>query len=1189
MEKFQAGMVLAGVGDALGYRKGRWESCPSGTQIQEELASLGGLGALKLDPDNWPLSDGALMHMTTAEALITDYWCLEDLYRELVRVYVEAMVSLQGRPPDPATVEGCAHLKPNNFLLAWHTPFNEKGSGFGAATKAMCVGMKYWQPERLDNLVEVSIEMGRMTHNHPTGFLGSLTTALFASYAVQGKPLVTWGRDLMKVIPKAEEYCKKTIRHMAEYQEKWFYFEAKWQFYLEERGVEEEGQNKPLFPDTYNAEETDKVYKRWSSEGRAGRRGHDAPMIAYDALLASGSDWTQLCRRAMFHGGESSATGLIAGCLYGLLFGLSQVPEGLHQDVDRRTRLEELGAELYKAASAERSTEKAERAVIAGPSGLIVDTRTLRRLVWDRTTRPELRGILESLFHYLTQDLPGRSPTARPPERLGLEVSVGLEVPQFSRCGGRPAGSDVSRRLTSFQLLQAKFLRNTPNPPLTHRREVGALALSSRGGGGGGCGSQSHGRETPSGQVEGCIPKTGRRVRKGNTVKDVLARFAAATQKERGGATQGGGASKRPRPIGKGQLLSAIMDKFETMATVHRGSDVSCQKKSSSPGTSSSGRVNELVSRQEEEGQQCLGQPVKGQSSVKQQVKSKGWGQPRKQNPSGVQEGDRGSEKTVAGLKDSLQHRKGRNWNQKVKGHSVVNKQIRGPGSDQEAEGQIQDSIKVVEVWGANQQVETLGTNQQVETLGTNQQVEIQGTNQQVETLGTNQQVEIQGTNQQVETLGMNQQVETLGTNQQVEIQGTNQQVETLGTNQQVEIQGTNQQVETLGMNQQVETLGTNQQVETLGTNQQVETLGTNQQVETLGTNQQVETLGTNQEQIVSSGQRREGHGSEFNKELKVQSENIEVKASVGQEVVVQASHQENEDPDQDSEVEVSGQELKAQVTGQEVKAQVSDKELKVQVLGQELSYVQVELLCSAAVVQWSPPAPQVGIPEVEALQSVYLATLLPCSPVWALASSVDPPAQKYSGLGSKTRTLEGSHLSYPCKKQYMDPPQPRSTQRGQPRYPIPRRAHGSESEPSELGQAHNASLSPPPSESTTPDVMTSVPTTPDLDLCFLPSAPTTSNQEHRPHEAKQEVNVLMALQSGEGEVTCQEGEGQGSAVMSHKDDVITMRGSSVAEPERLQTEKQERPKYRTLNYSDPSAKLIYKPRIIRFTDTFNF
>lgn len=45
---------------------------------------------------------------------------------------------------------------------------------------------------------------------------------------------------------------------MAEYQENWFYFEAKWQFYLEERGIED-GQSKPVFPDRYDAGETDKV------------------------------------------------------------------------------------------------------------------------------------------------------------------------------------------------------------------------------------------------------------------------------------------------------------------------------------------------------------------------------------------------------------------------------------------------------------------------------------------------------------------------------------------------------------------------------------------------------------------------------------------------------------------------------------------------------------------------------------------------------------------------------------------------------------------------------------------------------------------------------------------------------------------------------------------------------------------
>lgn len=152
-----------------------------------------------------------------------------------------------------------------------------------------------------------------------SGFLGSVATALFASYAIQGKPIVTWGRKLMEIIPRAEEHCRKTIRHMAgwspfkfvrmcrrkhlhpliqinlflfshimktlslvcthtservcqtwcqkyvtinssaEYQESWFYFVAKWQFYLEEREIDKEGQNKPSFPDCYDAEETDKV------------------------------------------------------------------------------------------------------------------------------------------------------------------------------------------------------------------------------------------------------------------------------------------------------------------------------------------------------------------------------------------------------------------------------------------------------------------------------------------------------------------------------------------------------------------------------------------------------------------------------------------------------------------------------------------------------------------------------------------------------------------------------------------------------------------------------------------------------------------------------------------------------------------------------------------------------------------
>ncbi|GCC18339.1 hypothetical protein chiPu_0020771 [Chiloscyllium punctatum] len=304
MEHYRAAMVLGGVGDALGYRNSMWENCPSGVMILQELKVLGGLESITLTEDNWPVSDDTVMHIVTAEALISDFWSLEDLYREMVKVYAEIVEKIHKRRPDPATIEGCTQLKPDNYVLGWHTPFNEKGSGFGAATKAMCIGMRYWQPEKLDNLVQVSIESGRMTHNHPT-----------------------------------------------EYQQNWFYFETKWQSYLEERGILQEGQNTPTFPKNYDAEKRDQVYKGWSSEGVGGRRGHDAPMIAYDALLFAGNDWTQLCHHAMFHGGESGATGSIAGCLYGLLYGLANIPKGLYKNLEFRERLEGLAEELYKAAN----------------------------------------------------------------------------------------------------------------------------------------------------------------------------------------------------------------------------------------------------------------------------------------------------------------------------------------------------------------------------------------------------------------------------------------------------------------------------------------------------------------------------------------------------------------------------------------------------------------------------------------------------------------------------------------------------------------------------------------------------------------------------------------------------------------------------------------------------------------------
>lgn len=50
-------------------------------------------------------------------------------------------------------------------------------------------------------------------------------------------------------------------------------------------------------------------------------------LYSYDALLAAGSSWIELCNHAVFHAGDSDSTGCIAGAWYGALYGFDGVPE----------------------------------------------------------------------------------------------------------------------------------------------------------------------------------------------------------------------------------------------------------------------------------------------------------------------------------------------------------------------------------------------------------------------------------------------------------------------------------------------------------------------------------------------------------------------------------------------------------------------------------------------------------------------------------------------------------------------------------------------------------------------------------------------------------------------------------------------------------------------------------------------
>ena len=48
-------------------------------------------------------------------------------------------------------------------------------------------------------------------------------------------------------------------------------------------------------------------YSSVSFQGWGGASGHDAPLIAYDALLGAGDNWIELALRGILHGGDNDS------------------------------------------------------------------------------------------------------------------------------------------------------------------------------------------------------------------------------------------------------------------------------------------------------------------------------------------------------------------------------------------------------------------------------------------------------------------------------------------------------------------------------------------------------------------------------------------------------------------------------------------------------------------------------------------------------------------------------------------------------------------------------------------------------------------------------------------------------------------------------------------------------------------
>jgi ADP-ribosylarginine hydrolase len=361
-DKYIACMVLHAVGDTVGFKNGEWEFKRGGVErtLEKlyEFIDLGGINHISLE--NWNVSDDTIMHMKTAESILSNYNSINSLGKILKDNFLVAYNSffnegLEKRMPGKSTLDSIKILD--------NIPYDFYSGGSGASMRSLCIGLALYGENNRDKLIQIAIESGRMTNNSASGYLGALASALFTALAIEGVKINDWPFILLELFDsgKITKYIKSSGRDIKEYDRDHHVFIDKWHRYVEDKFDDD---RKPIirksnrnlvyrtnyYFETFGfnmpSDKPDSEYVNVKTMF-IGSGGDDSVIIAYDCLIDSGMNWEKLVIYAMLHMGDTDTTGAIAAGLYGALYGMKNIPENFIANLEFKKEITELGIKLF--------------------------------------------------------------------------------------------------------------------------------------------------------------------------------------------------------------------------------------------------------------------------------------------------------------------------------------------------------------------------------------------------------------------------------------------------------------------------------------------------------------------------------------------------------------------------------------------------------------------------------------------------------------------------------------------------------------------------------------------------------------------------------------------------------------------------------------------------------------------------